>query len=150
MKNNAKNNISTKPIEFEFVQKGFLNKDVVREELITEEAQKIANMFVKSKLTSTQLRAFFNDIKSVKNRLKDDGSNYEREFPLILMIKSKAEYKGASKGTAKITKEFKEFLVASVDRLWKDKKEGKGKEVFDAYVLFFEAIVGYFYGMEDK
>ncbi len=143
--NNASKN-SKETMKFDFSEKGFLTeKGIIREELITTEAKEIAKEFVKKGLSVTQLRAFFNEVKIIKNRLKSDGTNYDKEFPLILLVKSKAEYKSKAK-RAKIPEVFKNFLIASVDRIWKDKKEGKGKEIFDAYILFFEAIVGYFYG----
>jgi CRISPR type III-A-associated protein Csm2 len=130
---------------FDFEKEGYFFNGNIRERLISEEANDIAKKLVDEHLSVTQLRAFFNEIKAIRNRLNEDGSNYLNIFPLILMIKSKAEYKAASKG-AKIPEVFKSFLIANVNRLAQDKKDGKGKESFDAFVMFFEAIVGYFYG----
>lgn len=148
---NRGNNFNQK-VEFDFEKKGYLKDGIIREELITEEAEKIAKLFspddFRNKLSTSQLRAFFNEVKAIKNRVKDDGSNYNIVFPLILMLKSKAEYKGNSKGnSSKIPAVFKDFLIANIDRLSKDKKEGNGKVAFDAFVMFFEAVVGYFYGI---
>ena len=134
---------------FEFKKEGYFSANgTIREKLISSEAEKIAGEFVDERLTVSQLRAFFNEIKAIRNRLNEDGSNYQNIFPLILMIKSKAEYRGATKG-AKIPPRFKEFLIANVDRLVEDKKNKLGKQSFDAFVMFFEAVVGYFYGKNE-
>lgn len=145
--NGNRGNSFNQKVEFDFEKKGYLKDGIIREELITEEAEKIAKEFNNNRLSTSQLRAFFNEVKAIKNRVKDDGSNYNMVFPLILMLKSKAEYKGSSKGNSKIPAVFKDFLIANIDRLSKDKKEGNSKVAFDAFVMFFEAVVGYFYGV---
>ncbi|MGL4629482.1 MAG: type III-A CRISPR-associated protein Csm2 [Cetobacterium sp.] len=145
--NGNRGNSFNQKVEFDFEKKGYLKDGIIREELITEEAEKIAREFNINRLSTSQLRAFFNEVKAIKNRVKEDGSNYNAVFPLILMLKSKAEYKGSSKGNSKIPAVFKDFLIANIDRLSKDKKEGNGKGAFDAFVMFFEAVVGYFYGV---
>ncbi|MDX8337232.1 type III-A CRISPR-associated RAMP protein Csm5 [Candidatus Cetobacterium colombiensis] len=94
--NGNRGNSFNQKVEFDFEKKGYLKDGIIREELITEEAEKIAKEFNNNRLSTSQLRAFFNEVKAIKNRVKDDGSNYNMVFPLILMLKSKAEYKGSS------------------------------------------------------
>jgi len=52
------------------------------------------------------------------------------------MGKSKAMY---AKGTGKIENEFCVFLTTNIDKI-KDQKD------FEAFVLYFEAVLGYAYG----
>lgn len=146
--NYQKNNKSfDKPeIELVFVEKGFTDsKGNIREELITEEALNIAKHFKSENLSNSQLRAFFNEVKAINNKLDDKKESFDKVYPMILMIKSKIEYR-ASKETKKM-KGFKAFLIEAVTYVQKENKSGKGYEAFKNFVIFFEAVVGYCYGV---
>lgn len=141
----SKNNDKTPTIELKFIQAGFCDeKGNLREDLITEEAKSIAKVLVEDKLSNSQLRAFFNEIKAINNRLEDKKENWEKVYPSLLLIKSKIEYR-ASKDKNKMIN-FKEFLLQAIDYIKNKNKEGKGYETFKNFVIFFEAIVGYSYG----
>lgn len=141
------NNSNDKPdIKLAFIEKGFTDKKGnIREELITEEALEIANHFKTDRLTKSQLRAFFNEIKAINNRLSDSKENFDKIYPMILMIKSKIEYR-ASKDKNKM-KGFKMFLTEAINYIKKENDSNKGYEAFKNFVIFFEAIVGYSYGV---
>jgi len=52
------------------------------------------------------------------------------------MVKSKAMY---AKGTGRIESEFCSFMMTNIDKV-KDQKD------FEAFVKYFEAVLGYAYG----
>lgn len=131
-------------IEFKFSTLGFTDeKNNLREELMTIEAEDIAKKL--KSVTTAQLRAFFNEIKALRNKLesKDDEENFEKIYPLILMVKSKVQYR-YSKDKIRL-KILKEFIFAGIDRIIFEKKQGNGREAFKNFAIFFETIVGYAY-----
>lgn len=146
-RNNYQNNIPE--IEFNFFKEGFSDKKGnLREKLITDEAEEIAKAFVNNKLSNSQLRAFFNEVKAINNRLNNKEENWDSVYPSILLIKSKIEYR-ASKDSKKM-ENFKEFLLKAVAYIQKENREGRGYKAFKDFVIFFEAIVGYSYGLGIK
>lgn len=136
-------------VKLEFVKKGFTNSDgYIREELITEEALEIAKSFAENRLSNSQLRAFYNEVKAVNNRLDDKKEKFNEIYPMILMIKSKIEYRASKDGNK--MRNFKLFLIEAINYIQKQNKIGKGYEAFKNFVIFFEAIVGYSYGLGIK
>lgn len=138
--------------EFPFSKKGFVDeKGNLREALMTTEAEQIANYFGEDQLTKSQLRAFYNEIKAIKNKLSisKDEDKFSEIYPLILMIKSKVIYR-ASRGTPRDKKKMngiKKFLELGIDQIKNENKNGKGREAFENFALFFEVVVGYAYGV---
>ncbi len=123
----------------------------IRAELLDAEAEKIAKSFIRYRqdtrrggqmvdtrgsLTSAQLRRFYGDFKQLQNKVGAQGFN--RVKPLIKMVKSKAAY-AANPNNRKIPDTFRDFLVKNVDAI-NDEKD------FEAFMLHFEAVVGFFYG----
>ena len=84
-------------IELNFIKYGFTDeKGNLREELLTKEAQDIAKHLIKEdKLSNSQLRAFFNEVKAINNRLDDKKENFEKIYYMLLMLKSKIEYRAS-------------------------------------------------------
>lgn len=125
-------------------------KQVIRASLLDTDAQKQAEKFVvyqkkdktkldkSNSLSSAQLRRFFNEFRQLQK--KAEIKEFEQVKPLIKMVKSKAAY-AANRSQNKIPDTFKEFLVSNVDAV-------NTKEEFDAFMLHFEAVVGFFYGIE--
>lgn len=124
-------------------------RGIIREELIDSKAKDIAQKLVFSRVgkddkeTKTQIRKFYNEVKLLEKRLKDrkDSPDKEAEFlkilPLIKMIKAKVAY-AVGRENAKISQSFKDFLFKSIDEI-------KDKEDFEAFVLHFESVIGYYY-----
>ncbi|MGB9497450.1 MAG: type III-A CRISPR-associated protein Csm2 [Dissulfuribacterales bacterium] len=125
-------------------------KGNIRKELLNEDAEKIANKLIvkrydrkkqqevvdeKKSVSATQLRKFYNEFKGLEKRVSAKG--FEPVLPLIKMVRSRAFY--ASNGN-KIPKSFKDFLVKNVQAI-NEKKD------FEAFLLHFEAVVGFCYGM---
>ena len=121
-------------------------RGIIREELIDSKAKDIAQKLVFSRVgkddkeTKTQIRKFYNEVKLLEKKLKD-SSDKEEEFlkilPLIKMIKAKVAY-AVGRENAKISQSFKDFLFKSIDEI-------KDKEDFEAFVLHFESVIGYYY-----
>jgi len=88
-------------------------------------------------LSSAQLRRFFGEFRQLEKKVSMLG--FERVKPLIKMVKSKASY-AAKPSNPKIPPTFKSFLIENVDSINK-------KEDFEAFMLHFEAVVGFFYGI---
>lgn len=125
-------------------------KGNIRKELLNQEAEKQANELIvkrydrrrqqevvddKKSVSSTQLRRFYNEFKGLEKRVR--AKDFESVLPLIKMVRSRAFY--ASNGN-KIPKSFKDFLVKNVEAI-NEKKD------FEAFLLHFEAVVGFCYGM---
>lgn len=110
-------------------------KKIINKKLITEVAHEYGVKFVKEGIPASQLRNFFNDVRSIEAKVKA-GNSFDEVMPHILMLKAKAYY---AAGRNNKLKPFKEFITKYVDRI-------ETKEDFDAFVKFFEAVVAYFYG----
>ena len=123
----------------------------IRAELLDGEAKKVAESFIRrvedprrggmrddkrNTLTPAQLRRFYGDFKQLQKKVGAQGFN--RVKPLIKMVKSKAAY-SANPNNRKIPDAFKDFLEKNVDAI-NDEKD------FEAFMLHFEAVVGFFYG----
>ena len=65
---------------------------------------------------------------------------FDKVKPLIKMVKSKASY-AANPANPKIPASFKNFLINNIDEIQTEKD-------FEAFMLHFEAVVGFFYGIE--
>ena len=91
-------------------------------------------------LTGSQLRRFYEEAKNIGKNIKTDESNFDAMLPIIKMMKSKAAY---AYGKEKIPKEFKDFIFNMIDSI-------KNAKEYKAFLLCFEAVVGYFYGEGGK
>lgn len=115
-------------------------KTVVREDLLDQRAHELAKGFARGgneygkKVSSSQLRNFFNDVRSLEARI--ESGNFEVFRPHIKMLKAKVAY---AQDRGKVSKAFEHLISKCVDLIEDDRD-------FKAFVLFFEAIVGYFYG----
>lgn len=115
-------------------------EDVIREELVTTKAEKWAQSFLRGRptLPMHQLRRFYNEVKSLEARVEAGG--FDKTRPLIKMLQSKVAH-ACPKSSAgrKVPQEFRNFVDECVKAI--DKPED-----FGAFVLVFEAVVGYYYG----
>lgn len=126
-----------------FQEKGFRdNNGRIRVDLFGEEAKDIAEILAKE-ITSSQLRAFYGEVKAIQNRIEDSEESFEDVLPFIVMLKSKADYKYRNGKSQKIPQTFRDFIFAGVDEV---KKQGK-KQAFDDFCYLFEAVVGFIYGI---
>jgi len=159
--------------DLSFLDKGYYENGALRPELLDTHAKSLGEGFARKdgyKVKSTQMRRFYGDVKELESRIERDvhlakaslsidkdvkelESRVEREagadifesadasklakyLALIRMLKSKAAY---AAGRETVSRAFERFIVQSVDQI-------KTPRDFRAFVLFFEAIVGYYYG----
>ncbi len=120
------------------IVKDFLDdKGDIRPELLDGEAMEIAEELSKSKLSTHQVRKFFDEVKNYKARI-DKGEDFRKIMPLIVMLKSKAKYASRKKEM----NVFRDFLYKSIEKIKEDDGKDK-KEKFNAFCLFFEAVYGF-------
>jgi len=120
------------------------NNNILKREILTTEAKKLADTFIgqndrKPLLKSTQLRKFYNEFKYFEKKLEDkEFNNFNEIKPLIKMMESKAEYASNAK-KVRIPLQFKSFIVSNVRKI-EDEFDFKG------FLKHFEAILGFYYG----
>jgi|YNPNPStandDraft_1061719.scaffolds.fasta_scaffold24394_4 CRISPR-associated protein Csm2 len=158
MANPKKSDNQFGPLNLSFLTNGYYDKDDnLRPELLDQHARDLGKRFAEEKepipnsrstkqVSSGQIRRFFGDVRDLEERIgrstlfaifeSSDANEIKPYLALIRMLKSKADY-AAGRGT--VTTAFKEFITHSVDQI-------KTPKDFRAFVLFFEAIVGYYYG----
>jgi CRISPR-associated protein Csm2 len=118
-------------------------------ELLTDKADEMAQQFLsegKNSLTSAQLRRFYGEFKALEQkymfRKEQKGMDAAQAFtgilPLVKMVKSKVAY-AANPKNQKVPSSFKDWLTMHVDSI-------NAPEDFEAFLLHFEAVVGFCYG----
>ena len=109
-------------------------KEKLNPELLDADAEKQADSLRKN-INSAQIRRFYGEIKDLSRR-RDQGRTWDELEPFLRMVKSKARY---AEGTNKIPREFSQFITSNIDKV-KDERD------FEAFVLYFEAVLGFAYG----
>lgn len=111
---------------------------VIKTGLLTDCAENLGKAFERDRLSSSQLRRFFGEVRSLQDRVR--ALRFEPSEPLIRMLKSKVAYACPKGGRdKKVPDVFKDYIDTMVDHV-------KNEDDFEAFVLSFEAVVGYFYG----
>ena len=125
----------------------------IRAELLNEEAQQAASQFVKiqegrinerGSIKNSQLRRFFNEFKNLERQLSNSQGDEEEAFkgikPLVKMAHAKVEY---AKARSVVPPAFVDWLKKHVLSIETAKD-------FKAFLLHFEAVVGFCYGLNPK
>lgn len=118
---------------------------VIREALLTDEAERIAGRFVgknlrEPDLSSAQLRKFYGEVKALQAKIEAHSKEeFEKYRPLVKMMKAKVAYASNSKKQGRVPDEFKNFIDRCVGAI-------QTVEDFKAFALHFEAVVGFYYG----
>ena len=134
----------------------FFDGDVLKKELLGSDAEQKAGEFVvykngrrddESSITKAQLRRFYGEFKGLekkyRNNLKpesDKEAEFRKLLPIIKMVKSKVTY---SEGTRKVPKKFADWLIKYINEI-------NSPAEFEAFLLYFEAVVGFCYGLRMK
>lgn len=127
----------------------YFRGDEINPELVTTEAQKWADIFFppqqgakgggRRDFNTAQLRRFYGDVKGLEMRWQN-STNKERTFreilPFIKLLKAKTAYANKRK---LVPDSFRTWMWDNVDMI-KDEKD------FKAFLLYFEAVVGFCYG----
>ncbi len=112
-----------------------------KKELFTEYAVKYADAM--TKMTQTQLRKYYNEVKALEARVKAN-SDFKANEALIGLLKSKVAYGMAKENDRNKKEAFKVLLHMTEQGIeWSTKPE-----YFEDFVLFFEAVMGFFKGKE--
>jgi len=135
----------------------YFDGENIRKELLSSEAEEAAKRFLvkndrgfldqRNSITSAQLRKFYNEFKGLEKKLQFKAKNPELEesafkgvLPLVKMVKSKVAY---ASGGNKVPRAFADWLNRNVDTI-------DSAREFKAFLLHFEAVVGFCYGFGMK
>ena len=108
--------------------------------VFSDQAEKAADK-IRDELNSAQLRRFFGEMKGYYQRWKNQSKSaevFDTILPLIKLMKSKVFYATNPK-KRKIPNTFASFLLGGINQI----QDGKD---FEAFILYFEAVVGFMYG----
>lgn len=114
----------------------------IKPDLVTTDAERVAKSFIPNgvpELKAAQLRKFYGEVKNLELRLKssaDKKATFRQILPLIKLLKAKGAYACKRKV---VPDAFKTWLTTNVDAV-EDIKD------FEAFLLYFEAVVGFCYG----
>jgi CRISPR type III-A-associated protein Csm2 len=124
----------------------------LRADLLDGVATSFGKQFAtKDRVSNAQLRRFYGDVKELQKDIRADaeaaqeiqagpgreaGPAFHRYEARVRMLKSKVAY---AAGRRTIPVAFQRFVSACIDQV-------DSLPAFDAYVTFFETVVGYFYG----
>jgi len=110
----------------------------INPEWLDNQAQAEANSY--SSLKKNQLRAFYDELKSISNI---NFASFDEVLPMIKLIKAKANYR-ANRKDNKLDPKFKEFLFELIDSIKCERTLKNAKLIFEAIVGFFvESSGGY-------
>lgn len=125
-------------------------KKILNEALLDTRAEQVAKTFLgrwPKMVSSSQLRKFYNEVKSLEKKL--DNQPFSVVYPLIKMLKSKIAYATAPSKIRRdeqpLYNNFKQFLMEGIDAIPEN-----GEKEFRAFCKYFEAVVGFYYGNGGK
>lgn len=113
-------------------------------QLVESCAEELArNLGARSDQTKTQLRRFYQEYVSIRERIVDDDA-YKRYEPKLKMMLSKAAYARRGGGSdAKIPEAFYKWFTDNI-------KQIKSREDVIRFGQYFEAVVGYYYNFANE
>jgi CRISPR-associated protein Csm2 len=134
-------------VDQRFIEQGYFEmkggRQVVRADLMAKHAEAYGKLFAKDKrsqVSSSQLRAFYGDVKALEQKIVQGGEGaFERFYYLVKMLKSKASYVQGKRSGGRVSEAFRDYIHACVDAI-------ETEEDFQAFVKFFESTVGFYYG----
>lgn len=117
-------------------------KEIVNQDWLTTIPDQFGRLFVDQRMTSSQMRNFYQETRRIWEFVDAPGTVGEDQFKRhrhnLLLLAAKVNYHAGRKDS-KVPVAFKDYLLACVKKV-KDYKD------FKAFMLAFEATVGYFYG----
>ncbi len=94
---------------------------------------------VSYKTKKTQIRNYYDKILELQEEMKD--KSFLDVYPFVKMLNSKVAY-GVARGV--VSMEFQKMMEECLAQIPYDEK--KGKEKFEVFKYFFEAVLGFFKG----
>ena len=131
-----------------FLKSGYREKKddmpVIRADLMDKHARAYGEMFAsrdrRKQVSSSQLRAFYGDVKALEEKIKQGGKGaFDQFYHLVKMLKSKAAYVQGKRTGGRVSEAFRNYIYTCVDAI-------ETEEDFKAFVKFFESTVGFYYG----
>jgi CRISPR type III-A-associated protein Csm2 len=110
------------------------DKNNLKPTVLVEEAKKFADDMDNTGVSFTQLRNFFNEVLSIKDRMTTENKTYEEMAAIIGMLISKAHYRMVREPK---NTELYNFINSGVHSV-------KSKQDYLDFALLFEAVVGFF------
>jgi len=120
----------------------------IKADLFSDEAQKVVKCFIskatnkdgrdkkgkpRKKISSTQIRKFYEEVLNLKSQL-ENGKSFKEILPYFKMLKAKAN---VAYEREVINTNFKTFIEKNVDYIGSDETK------FKIFCTFFEAVVAY-------
>lgn len=124
-----------------------LNEKIIKDNLLTETAQNYVNEFkkndtkndgkeIKNAPSLTQVRKFYNEVLTFKQKIETGASTFKKELPYIKMLKAKAQYAYNRKN---VNSKFVNFINKNIDEI-------KDYDDFKVFCDLFESIIAYSVG----
>lgn len=107
-------------------------------ELFSTVAEQWAEAIYRTKTRKTQLRNFYDKVLELQKEIEEKG--FEATYPFIKMLNSKVAY---AVNRRVVSREFQQMMEQSLSQI---KNDSSGKQTFENFKLFFEAVLGYFKG----
>lgn len=128
-------------------------KKIIRKDLLSKEAEGVACRLVVRKpngkidegqsIKNSQLRRFYNEFKLIERKINHEGgapNTFAVFEPFIQLNRAKVEY---ARARNTVPNYFKEWLNDHLSSI-------KSIDDFRAFLLHFEAVVGFTYGLHPK
>lgn len=128
------------------------DKDNLMSVFLDKLPKDLGEKFVNDRVSSSQLRRFYGDFKQLQHKMQSDkdfkdkvssnkSEDLQKYLPLIKMLKAKVAYgaRPRAEGRPLISQSFKQTIEESIELIHTPRD-------FQAFALFFECIVGYYYG----
>lgn len=118
-------------------------------DLFSEKARGVAEKIRQNReLKSSQFRNYFQELRSLEARYQADRKNSADEAwlrlePQLHLFKAKLAYGARKEGPLAKATEFRRFMEEVVDSI----KEARD---FEAAMLYVEAVLAYFYALENE
>ena len=136
-------------VDWNFMDEGFhkvsdRGERVIRDDLMTKHAQALGELFAsrdrRVQVSSSQLRAFYGDVKALETKIAGGGEGaFDRFYYQIKMLKSKASYVQGKRSGGRVSEAFRDYISRRIDAI-------HNEEDFRAFLKFFESTVGFYYG----
>ena len=117
-----------------WIQNGFENETI-------KYAEELGELLVKNRLTTSQIRNIFSEVKRIASAVKRSSINdHKKDF---LMLRPKLAYAAKRAGGRGIEELRKVLDAAHIAATEKMNDPEQGKKAFENFVDFFEAILAY-------
>lgn len=111
-------------------------------ELLVKKADEIGKSLYESKLTTSQIRALFGEVRQIEGQWGIDAENRQKAVRRLILLKPKMAYR-ARKERGQAVRDLVDILGPAVDEVIHLKDSTQQDDSFKRFVEFFEAILAY-------